>query len=252
MHHYPFHIPDFNLATRHLSDSEELAYRRMIDLYMDSEKPLLSDCLQIARFVRCDVADVRTVLADFFTEEDDGWHNGRCDREIGAYQARSQRAKENGQKGGKSKARKGSKGKPKPEPSSSEAPAKQPLSDSPPSGELTTNHEPRTSTSPVGEGVQGEGLTSSPADSQESGPEQKPRANKAHPITDAWLDSDLPPRYPHVNIRREFDRCQTWCEAKRTTINRRRFVNWINRIEPPPQTSRNGAATPTRQFFTEQ
>ena len=40
MNYYPFHIGDYLSATRHLSWEEDCAYRRLLDVYYTSEKPL--------------------------------------------------------------------------------------------------------------------------------------------------------------------------------------------------------------------
>ncbi|NDC25981.1 MAG: DUF1376 domain-containing protein, partial [Proteobacteria bacterium] len=33
MHYYPFHVGDYQAHTAHLTNTEDLAYRRMLDLY---------------------------------------------------------------------------------------------------------------------------------------------------------------------------------------------------------------------------
>ncbi|TXH13476.1 MAG: DUF1376 domain-containing protein, partial [Hyphomicrobiaceae bacterium] len=40
MHHYPFHPGDYMLDTAHLEPMEDLAYRRLLDFYYSSEKPI--------------------------------------------------------------------------------------------------------------------------------------------------------------------------------------------------------------------
>ncbi len=40
MNYYPFHLGDYAAHTKHLGLLEDLAYRRMIDLYYTTEKPL--------------------------------------------------------------------------------------------------------------------------------------------------------------------------------------------------------------------
>jgi uncharacterized protein YdaU (DUF1376 family) len=41
---YSFHIGDYAAHTRHLTPIEDIAYRRMLDLYYTSEKPLPRLC----------------------------------------------------------------------------------------------------------------------------------------------------------------------------------------------------------------
>lgn len=103
MHHYNHHIGDFRSATCHLSDAEELAYRRMLELYYDLEGPLPADIAWIARRVRSTTDTVQQVLHDFFEQDADSgaWRQSRCDDELAAYQAARARAAANGRRGGR-------------------------------------------------------------------------------------------------------------------------------------------------------
>ena len=49
MNYYPFHLGDYAAHTAHLEPMEDLAYRRMLDLYYRTEKPLPLDTAEIAR-----------------------------------------------------------------------------------------------------------------------------------------------------------------------------------------------------------
>ena len=93
MFSYPFHAGDYLKDTAHLTDDEDLAYRRMIDLYYDREGPLPDDVNLIARRVRFPVNTVTAILGEFFEKREDGWHQPRCDREIETYHARQAGAK---------------------------------------------------------------------------------------------------------------------------------------------------------------
>ena len=95
MRHYPFHVGDYRSATTHLSDSEDLTYRRLLDFYYDTEQPIPTDLHVVARRLRVTQADLQTVLQDFFTETDGAWHHARCDAELEKYQS----FKESGKKG---------------------------------------------------------------------------------------------------------------------------------------------------------
>lgn len=102
MHHYRHHIGDFRSATMHLSDAEELAYRRMIELYYDTEEPLPASVEWIARRVRCTPEVVQRVLEDFFEQRTDGtWRQSRCDEELAEYRKVLRRNKANGKRGGR-------------------------------------------------------------------------------------------------------------------------------------------------------
>jgi len=52
---YKFHLGDYITHTTHLSDAEDLAYRRLLDLYYISEAPIPSDTAFVARKIRLDL-----------------------------------------------------------------------------------------------------------------------------------------------------------------------------------------------------
>lgn len=108
MNHYPHHIGDYQLATAHLSEREDLAYRRMLDCYYRDEKPFPDDIERIARQVRMPdaTAEVEAVLREFFVLKKTGWRQKRCDLELREFRARSERARKNGKKGGRPPSRK--------------------------------------------------------------------------------------------------------------------------------------------------
>src|SRR5690606_29320495 len=80
-------------------------YRRALDFYYLNEKPLPKETQSVFRRLRATTEDekqaVLNVLADFFTEEEDGFHNKRCDAEILGYKANADKNRENGKKGGR-------------------------------------------------------------------------------------------------------------------------------------------------------
>ena len=92
MNYYQFHIGDYISHTSHLSADEDLAYRRMLDLYYMTEKPL-GDAGSTARRIKSTPEIVQAILSEFFTQCDDGWRNKRCDAEIDAYQSKISQAK---------------------------------------------------------------------------------------------------------------------------------------------------------------
>jgi uncharacterized protein YdaU (DUF1376 family) len=109
MNYYPFHIGDYASATQHLTEFEDLAYRRLMDVYYVSEKPIPLDRRQAYRLVRASSDAMReavdTIINEFFTPEDDGWHHKRCDAEIDRAREKSNKAKANGKQGGLAKAK---------------------------------------------------------------------------------------------------------------------------------------------------
>jgi uncharacterized protein YdaU (DUF1376 family) len=109
MNFYPFHIGDYISHTNHLTDEEDLAYRRMIDLYYQTEKPFPNDLDWIARRAKTNTEVVSRLLLDFFQIIDDYWHNTRADKEIAKYHA----MQEGGRKGAAMRWSKGSDTPPK-------------------------------------------------------------------------------------------------------------------------------------------
>lgn len=111
MNHYPHHIGDFNNATWHLTFVERALYRELLDLYYDKEHPLNADFEKLARRVKANTGEMRealqSVLDEFFTLWDDGWHNTRCDAEIAAYQDKQVKASIAGQKSAEARRSKG-------------------------------------------------------------------------------------------------------------------------------------------------
>ena len=105
MHKYLHHIGDFMRDTVHLTALEECFYRRALDFYYLNEGPLPKETQSVFRRLRAltdeEKQAVLNVLNDFFTEEDDGFHNKRCDSEIAGYKENVQKNRENGKKGGR-------------------------------------------------------------------------------------------------------------------------------------------------------
>ena len=82
MHYYQFNISDYRSATVHLSNDEDLAYRRLMDMYYDTENKIPLDTQWVARRLRLDTQTIEAVLNDMFVKHEDGWFNARCDEVI--------------------------------------------------------------------------------------------------------------------------------------------------------------------------
>jgi uncharacterized protein YdaU (DUF1376 family) len=95
MNFYPFHIGDYLSHTNHLSNEEDLAYRRLIDLYYQTEQPFTRNLTWLAKRVKSTEEIVATILVEFFEETPEGWKNKRADEEIAKYKA----MQEGGRKG---------------------------------------------------------------------------------------------------------------------------------------------------------
>lgn len=100
MQHYQFHIGDYAQATAHLSPLEDLAYRRLIDLYYDTEGHIPYEATQAARRVRLDAVTVSQVLQEFFVDTGSSWQHARCDKEIAQVYEKSYKARESGLRSG--------------------------------------------------------------------------------------------------------------------------------------------------------
>lgn len=95
MHYFQFNIGDYARDTAHLTEMEDLAYRRMLDLYYRAEGPLPSSIDEIARLIRMrsHTASIAIVLQDFFVECADGYRNQRADQELRSIYEKSAKAK---------------------------------------------------------------------------------------------------------------------------------------------------------------
>jgi uncharacterized protein YdaU (DUF1376 family) len=95
MNYFPFNIGDYSAHTGHLEPMEDLAYRRLLDHYYLVEGPLPIDVQATAKLIRMRsmVADVESVLIEFFILTDEGWTNPRCDKEIERMQDKQRKAR---------------------------------------------------------------------------------------------------------------------------------------------------------------
>lgn len=103
MHYYRFSIGDYARSTRHLSNDEDLAYRRLLDMYYENERPIPLETQWVARRIRMDTEVVQIVLNDMFKRSDDGFRHTRCDAEIAEYHKQAERNRANGKQGGRPK-----------------------------------------------------------------------------------------------------------------------------------------------------
>jgi len=99
MNYFPFHVGDYMAHTAHLEPLEDLAYRRLLDLYYLRESPLPADVAELARLIRLrsSVQEIEAVLGEFFSLTDEGWSHVRCDAEISKMQDKQQKARASAQ-----------------------------------------------------------------------------------------------------------------------------------------------------------
>jgi len=100
---YKFHLGDYITHTTHLSDAEDLAYRRLLDLYYMSEKQIPLNTESVSRKIRIDLDITESVLGEFFEKTENGYFNYRCDAEIAKYQAQVANNQRLGKLGGRPK-----------------------------------------------------------------------------------------------------------------------------------------------------
>jgi uncharacterized protein YdaU (DUF1376 family) len=129
MHYYQFNIGDYRAATAHLSNEEDLAYRRLLDMYYDTEQKIPLDTQWVARRIRMEAVVIKDVLNDMFVKQEDGWFHQRCADVIEQYHAMAEKNRVNGRLGGRKK---------NPVASDSQPIAKATINDKP----ITINHKP--------------------------------------------------------------------------------------------------------------
>jgi len=116
VHFYEFNIKSYHAETAHLTELEDLAYRRLLDFYYDTQQPIPNNIPLLTRRLRLGSEFIESVLQEFFLLQEDGWHNEHCDEKIAKYCAFIERQKTNGSKGGRGKDASAKPNKPKPLP----------------------------------------------------------------------------------------------------------------------------------------
>ena len=135
MHYYQFSIGDYRAATAHLSNEEDLAYRRLLDMYYDTENKIPLDTQWVAKRLRLATEVVDDVLKDMFVKHEDGWFHARCNDVIQQYHAMAEKNRANGRLGGRKKNPVGNHMETHSEPIAKATNNQEPL---------TTNHKPET------------------------------------------------------------------------------------------------------------
>lgn len=96
MHYYQFNIGDYKSHTEHLSEMEDLTYRRLLDWYYLHETPIPLDETEVARQIRMRSHSdcIAVVLREYFECTDDGWVHHRANKELAKAGEKSQKASE--------------------------------------------------------------------------------------------------------------------------------------------------------------
>lgn len=170
MHYYPHHIGDYRSGTMHLSNEEDLAYRRLLEMYYDTEQPIPLETQWVARRLRVGTEALESVLGDFFERTEEGFKNAKCDLVIREYREMAEKNRLNGMKGGRPKGSKHA-GE-NPVGSQSDA-SRNPLERQP----ITNNQEPVTKN----QSLEGTNVPSSPPDGEPAGKKGRKKAEDEFP-----------------------------------------------------------------------
>tara|TARA_R110002012_G_C11617052_1_gene608604 strand:+ start:343 stop:1107 length:765 start_codon:yes stop_codon:yes gene_type:complete len=110
MHYFQFNIGDYASHTSRLTPLEDLAYRRMLDLYYLNEQPLNGCVTDVARELGLSehVNEVEYILSKFFTKTEKGFSQKRIDLEIKKYKSNSRNKSKAGKASAKARAAKAS------------------------------------------------------------------------------------------------------------------------------------------------
>ena len=105
LHYYQFNIGDYAKSTKYLTDLQDLAYRRLLDICYDSEKPLPKTVEEVAELIGFlkNPSEVDQVLKKYFKLTKNGFIQKRVQKELGVYQSKAATARVNGKKGGRPK-----------------------------------------------------------------------------------------------------------------------------------------------------
>jgi uncharacterized protein YdaU (DUF1376 family) len=94
MYYYQFNIGDYQSHTSHLSEIEDLVYRRLLDWYYLHETPIPLDQSEVSRQIRMrsHTESIAIVLQEYFERTDDGWIHHRANKEIAKAGDKSEKA----------------------------------------------------------------------------------------------------------------------------------------------------------------
>ena len=94
MHYYKHHIGDFRRDTASLSDTDAMAYLKLLWMYYDTELPLPADAKLLAFKIGSNPDTVQLLLDAFFVLDGNVYRQKRCDAELLEYKNKGQKARE--------------------------------------------------------------------------------------------------------------------------------------------------------------
>ena len=98
MFSYHHHIGDFRRDTASLSDTDAMAYLKLLWMYYDTEQPLPANPQLLAFKIGSNAESVQLILDAFFTLDGEVYRQKRCEAEIAAYYGRKTVARDNANK----------------------------------------------------------------------------------------------------------------------------------------------------------
>jgi uncharacterized protein YdaU (DUF1376 family) len=98
---YKFNVADYLETTKEIPDAEDLAFRRMIDLYYMREGPLTLDHHELEQQVGLDWDCIEPILRDFFRATPEGYVNDALQIDLEKWVKKAALNKKNGAKGGR-------------------------------------------------------------------------------------------------------------------------------------------------------
>jgi uncharacterized protein YdaU (DUF1376 family) len=91
---YKFRYAEYAAQTRHLSELEDLVYRRCIDLYYGHKQPFPDAAWVAKRIQISDVQVVDSILKEFFRFGEDGYSYQQADDDLSDFEVKSQKARD--------------------------------------------------------------------------------------------------------------------------------------------------------------
>ena len=100
---YKFSIVDYQKQTEEIPDAEDLAYRRLMDLYFLTERPITADIDTLVEVIRLDADVIEPVLEAFFELTEDGYRHEEWQHQLDTLVRKRKLNQASGRLGGRRK-----------------------------------------------------------------------------------------------------------------------------------------------------